>query len=117
MSAMEEKLGTLEAANRTLNDQVVALSGAFDNFKSGIAQTADEQTKKSTALEARLGDLDKDLGELRQSIANSGLRNRRLGRSCRPHRHHPAHRAARAASRGVARRRSPDTDDRQRGFH
>ena len=72
MSAMEEKLGTLESANRTLNDQVVALSGAFDNFKSGIAQTVDDQTKKTTALESRLADLDKTLGDLRQSIATLG---------------------------------------------
>jgi len=72
MSALEEKLGVLEASNRTLNEQLVALSGAFDNLKSGTAQTADEQAGKMTALETRLGDLDKALGELRQSIASLG---------------------------------------------
>ncbi|MGE0240992.1 MAG: hypothetical protein AB7S59_19930, partial [Parvibaculaceae bacterium] len=72
MSAMEEKLGTLEAGNRTLNEQLVALSGAFDDFKSGAAQGTDAQAAKTTALEARLGDLDKALGELRQSVASLG---------------------------------------------
>ena len=72
MSAMEEKLSALEASNRTLNEQLVALSGALDNFKSGAAQRADEQATKTTALAARLGDLDKVLGDLRQSVASLG---------------------------------------------
>ncbi|WP_162918460.1 COG4223 family protein [Taklimakanibacter deserti] len=72
MSAMEEKLGVIEASNRTLNEQLVALSGAFDNLKSGTAQTAEEQAQKTEAVETKLGDLDKALSELRQSVTNLG---------------------------------------------
>ncbi|MGE0007744.1 MAG: COG4223 family protein [Parvibaculaceae bacterium] len=72
MSAMEEKLATLEAGNRTLNEQLVALSGAFDEFRSAAARDADAQAGKTTALEARLGELDKALGELRRSVAELG---------------------------------------------
>lgn len=72
MSALEEKLGTLEASNRTLNEQLLALSGAFDDFKSGAAQGADTQAKKTGALEAKLAELDNALGELRQSVAGLG---------------------------------------------
>jgi hypothetical protein len=72
MSAMEERLGTLEASNHTLNEQLVALSGAFDNFKSGAAQDAEAQASKTSAIEAKVAELDKTLGELRQSVANLG---------------------------------------------
>jgi hypothetical protein len=72
MTAMEERLGTLEASNRTLNELLVALSGAFDNFKSDVIQGAEAQAKKTTAIEAKLAELDKALGEIRQSVANQG---------------------------------------------
>ena len=72
MSAMEERLGTLEASNRTLNEQLVALSGAFDNFKSGATQGAAAQTNKTITIEAKLAELDKAVAELRQSAASQG---------------------------------------------
>jgi chaperonin cofactor prefoldin len=72
MSTMEERLGTLEASNHTLNEQLTALSGAFDNFKSGASQGADAQANKITTIEAKLAELDKALSELRQSVASLG---------------------------------------------
>jgi hypothetical protein len=69
MSVMEEKLGTLEASNRTLNEQLVALSTSFDTFKSQAEQSRDEQAKAASGTEGRLAGLEKALGELRQSIA------------------------------------------------
>ncbi len=72
MSAMEERLGALEASNRTLNEQLVALSSAFDNFKSEAAERDEAQASKMSVIEAKLAELDKNLGELRQSMANLG---------------------------------------------
>jgi hypothetical protein len=72
ISAMEERLSTLEASNHTLNEQLVALSGAFDNLKSGAAQGAEAQANKTSTIETKLAELDKALGELRQSVANLG---------------------------------------------
>src|SRR5262245_23825409 len=72
MSAMEERLGALEASNRTLNEQLGALSGAFDDFKSGATQGAEAQANKTAAIEAKLAKVDQALGEIRQSVANQG---------------------------------------------
>src|SRR5262245_1933642 len=43
MSAMEERLATLDAANRTLNDQFVSMGSSFDNFKADVVHVADGQ--------------------------------------------------------------------------
>lgn len=70
MSAMEKRLATLEAANRTLNEQLVSLGSSFDGFKADVVQVADEQAKKAADLETRIADLDNGLGELRQSLSS-----------------------------------------------
>lgn len=72
MTAMEEKLGALEASNRTLNEQLVALSTAFDTFKSTTTESLDTQAKAAGGVDGRLGELEKALGELRQSLASLG---------------------------------------------
>lgn len=72
ISAMEDRLSTLEASNHTLNEQLVALSSAFDNLRSTAAQSVEAQSNKTTAMEAKVAELDKAVGELRQSVANLG---------------------------------------------
>ena len=69
MSVLEEKLGTLEASNRTLNDQLVALSKSFDTFKSATGSSLDDETKARGDAEGRLAAVEKALSEMRQSIA------------------------------------------------
>lgn len=72
MTAMEQRLGTLEASNRTLNEQLVSLSGTFDTLKTDTARFADDAAKKASGLEMKLGEMDKALNELRQSVATLG---------------------------------------------
>jgi len=69
MSVLEEKLGTLEASNRTLNDQLVALSKSFDTFKSATGSSLDDETKARGDAEGRLAAVEKALSEMRRSIA------------------------------------------------
>ncbi len=76
VSTLERRVGTLEASNRTLNEQLVALSGTLDALKADTAKRAGEATDKISGLDARLADLEKATAELRQSLAavstNSG---------------------------------------------
>jgi hypothetical protein len=72
MTAMEEKLGALEASNRTLNEQLVALSTALDTFRSTTTESLDTQAKAAGGVDGRLAELEKALGELRQSVASLG---------------------------------------------
>ncbi|WP_119390355.1 hypothetical protein [Taklimakanibacter lacteus] len=69
VSALEQRLGSLEAANRTLNDQLVALSGTFDTLKGETAKLASDAVDKASGLETRLADMERALADLRQSIA------------------------------------------------
>lgn len=69
VTALETRLGTLEASNRTLNEQLVSLSGTFDTLKADTAKLSAEAADKAGALESRIADMDKALAELRQSIA------------------------------------------------
>jgi hypothetical protein len=69
MSVMEEKLATLEASNRTLNDQLVGLSKSLDTFKSATGSSLDEATKARGDAEGRLAAVEKSLTDIRQSIA------------------------------------------------
>lgn len=68
-STMAEKLATLEASNRTFNEQLVALSGNLDNFKAAAERQAAEQVQKASALESKLAELEKSLGDLKQTVA------------------------------------------------
>ena len=72
MSVMEAKISTLEAGNRTLNEQLIALGSSFDSFKADVVNIADEQTKKAADLETKIAGLDKGLGELRQTLSTLG---------------------------------------------
>ncbi|MBK1869184.1 COG4223 family protein [Aestuariivirga sp. YIM B02566] len=71
-SSMAERLSTLEAANRTVNDQLKALGGNLDTLKADLAKRAEDGTNAAASVETRLGDLDKAVAELRQSIAALG---------------------------------------------
>jgi prefoldin subunit 5 len=69
ITALETRLGTLEASNRTLNEQLASLSGTFDALKAETAKLSADAGDKAGALEARFADMDKAMAELRQSIA------------------------------------------------
>lgn len=71
-SSMAERLATLEAANRTVNEQLVALGGTLDSLKADLAKRAEDGANAAASVETRLGDLDKAVAELRQSIAAMG---------------------------------------------
>ncbi len=72
VSALEERIGTLEASNRTLNEQLLSLGGTFDALKAETAKLATEAANKASGFETRFADLDKALGELRQSVETLG---------------------------------------------
>lgn len=72
VSALEERLGTVEASNRTLNEQLISLGGIFDALKAETAKLAETTAKQASGFETRLADMDKALGELRQSVAALG---------------------------------------------
>ncbi len=71
-TTMAERLSTLEAANRTVNEQLVSLSGNLDTLKADLAKRAEDGSNAAASVETRLGDLDKAVAELRQSIAALG---------------------------------------------
>lgn len=71
-SSMAERLATLEAANRTVNDQLKTLGGNLDTMKADLAKRAEDGTNAAASVETRLGDLDKAIAELRQSITALG---------------------------------------------
>ncbi len=71
-SSMAERLSTLEAGNRTVNDQLKVLGGNLDTLKADLAKRAEDGTNAAASVETRLGDLDKAVAELRQSIAALG---------------------------------------------
>lgn len=71
-TTMAERLSTLEAANRTVNEQLVSLSGNLDTLKADLAKRAEDGANAAASVETRLGDLDKAVAELRQSIAALG---------------------------------------------
>ena len=71
-SSMAERLSTLEAANRTVNEQLVSLSGNLDTLKADLAKRAEDGSNAAASVETRLGDLDKAVAELRQSITALG---------------------------------------------
>lgn len=71
-SSMAERLATLEAANRTVNDQLKTLGGILDTLKADLAKRAEDGTNAAASVETRLGDLDKAVAELRQSITALG---------------------------------------------
>ncbi|HTN97852.1 MAG TPA: hypothetical protein VL101_12825 [Nordella sp.] len=71
-SSMAERLSTLEASNRTVNEQLVALSGGLDTLKTDMARRGDDASNAAASIETRLGDLDKAMSELRQSLAAIG---------------------------------------------
>lgn len=72
VSALEERLGTLDASNRTLNEQLVALGGAFDAFRAETTKLTAAAVDRTGGLETRLAGMDKALAELRQSVATLG---------------------------------------------
>jgi len=72
VSALAERLGTVEASNRTLNEQLLSLGGSFDALKAETAKLASTTAGKDQDLEARLADMDKAMAELRQSVAALG---------------------------------------------
>lgn len=72
ISTLEERLGTVEASNRTLSQQLQSLGGTFDALKAETAKLAATTAGKEQDLEARLADMDKALSELRQSVASLG---------------------------------------------
>lgn len=74
-SSMAERLSTLEASNRTVNEQLVALSGNLDALKTDMARRGEDTTNAAASVETRLGDLDKAVAELRQSLAAIGQTN------------------------------------------
>lgn len=69
VTALEQRLGTLEASNRTLNEQLIALSGTFDTLKAETARLSSEAADKAGALEGRLADMEKTIADLRQSVS------------------------------------------------
>lgn len=71
-TTMAERLSTLEAANRTVNEQLVSLGGNLDMLKADLAKRAEDGSNAAASVETRLGDLDKAVAELRQSIAALG---------------------------------------------
>lgn len=71
-ASMAERLSTLEAANRTVNEQLVALGGNLDSLKTDLAKRGEDGANAAASVETRLGDLDKAVAELRQSIAAIG---------------------------------------------
>lgn len=71
-TTMAERLSTLEAANRTVNDQLKSLGGNLDALKADLAKRAEDGGNAAASVETRLGDLDKAVAELRQSIAAVG---------------------------------------------
>lgn len=71
-SSMAERLATLEASDRTVDEQLAALSGTLDNMKADNARRAQDSTNAAASVETRLGDLDKALAELRQGVAALG---------------------------------------------
>lgn len=71
-SSMTERLAALEASNRTVNEQLVALGGNLDTLKADIARRSEDSTSSAASVESRLGDLDKAVAELRQSVAALG---------------------------------------------
>ena len=72
VSALEERLGTVEASNRTLNQQLNSLGATIDALKGETAKLAEATASKEQDLEARLADIEKALSELRQSITTLG---------------------------------------------
>jgi hypothetical protein len=72
VSALEARLGTVEASNRTLNQQLNSLGGTTDAVKAETAKLAETTASKEQDLEARVAEMDKALGELRQSITGLG---------------------------------------------
>lgn len=71
-SSMAERLATLEAANRTVNEQLKALGGNLDTLKVDLAKRIEDGTNEAASVETRIGDLDKAVAELRESIAALG---------------------------------------------
>lgn len=71
-SSMAERLATLEASNRTANEQLAALGGTLDALKADVAKRTEDSTNAAASVETRLGDLDKAVAELRQSVAALG---------------------------------------------
>lgn len=71
-SSMAERLATLEASNRTVNEQLLALSGGIDALKADLAKRGADGANAAASVETRLGDLDKAVAELRQSVAGLG---------------------------------------------
>lgn len=71
-TTMAERLSTLEAANRTVNEQLKALGGNLDTLTADLAKRAEDGTNAAASVETRLGDLDKAVAELRQSITALG---------------------------------------------
>jgi hypothetical protein len=72
VSALEERLGAVEASNRTLNQQLLSLGGALDGLKTDTTKLGETTASKEQDLEARLADMDKAVSELRQSITALG---------------------------------------------
>ena len=72
ISALEERLGAVEASNRTLNQQLISLGGTLDGLKADTTKLGETTASKEQDLEARLADMDKAVSELRQSITALG---------------------------------------------
>jgi hypothetical protein len=72
VSALEQRLGTVEASNRTLNQQLTSLGGTIDALKAETAKLTSTTASKDQDLEARLADMDKAVSELRESITALG---------------------------------------------
>src|SRR5436190_16777866 len=72
VSALEERLGAVEASNRTLNQQLISLGGTLDGLKTDTTKLGETTASKEQDLEARLADMDKTVSELRQSITALG---------------------------------------------
>ena len=72
VSALEERLGAVEASNRTLNQQLISLGGTLDGLKTDTTKLGETTASKEQDLEARLADMDKAVSELRQSITALG---------------------------------------------
>lgn len=70
MTALEQRLATLEASNHTLNEQLVSLSGGFDTLKADTAKLSADAADKAGTLESRLAEMEKTIADLRQSVSS-----------------------------------------------
>ncbi|CAN5240027.1 hypothetical protein BH10PSE7_BH10PSE7_36120 [soil metagenome] len=61
--ALEERVATLEAGNRTASTQLQALASAIDGMKGDTAKTAGDLDKRIAAAEAAVKSLQGSLGE------------------------------------------------------